>query len=204
MHPEREGCRGSNCGPHDRDDHERHRDRRLYEHQDPIVTIASQSRIREPQATIACYRRRTRPGMHRARRVIPRERTSLIKPNGRVPSEIRRRQVGGLAIEEQKPVKGSHSTRGFAKEWPSLDATRRWRRGTLHATPSWGREMRTVRTVTGFALLGGGLVMLALPGPGLLAIGAGLGMLASEFPWAHRLLTNMKSAASRMRPHARR
>jgi len=45
--------------------------------------------------------------------------------------------------------------------------------------------------------------MLALPGPGLLTIAAGLGMLAGEFPWAHRLLGHIKSAAYRVRPHTR-
>lgn len=43
-------------------------------------------------------------------------------------------------------------------------------------------------------VLGGGLVvlaglaMLALPGPGLLVIAIGLGILALEFVWAERLL----------------
>jgi hypothetical protein len=64
--------------------------------------------------------------------------------------------------------------------------------------------MWTVRTVTGFALLGGGLAMLALPGPGLLAIAAGLGILAGEFHWARRLLEHMKGAADRMRSHTKR
>jgi len=45
--------------------------------------------------------------------------------------------------------------------------------------------------------------MLALPGPGLLTIAAGLGMLAGEFPWAHRLLGHIKSAAYRVRFHTR-
>jgi uncharacterized protein (TIGR02611 family) len=45
----------------------------------------------------------------------------------------------------------------------------------------------------GFALLGflvvlAGLAMLVLPGPGLLVIAVGLGILALEFAWAERLL----------------
>jgi hypothetical protein len=59
--------------------------------------------------------------------------------------------------------------------------------------------MRTARTITGFVLLGGGIVMLALPGPGLLTIAAGLAMLAGEFPWARRLLDQVRDAANRVR-----
>jgi uncharacterized protein (TIGR02611 family) len=55
----------------------------------------------------------------------------------------------------------------------------------------------------GFALLGAGIAMLALPGPGWLTIIAGLAMLAGEFQWARRLLDQVKDAANRVRPHAK-
>ena len=64
--------------------------------------------------------------------------------------------------------------------------------------------MRTAKTVTGFALPGAGIAMLALPGPGWLTIIAGLAMLAGEFQWAQRLLDQVKGAAkSTVRPHAK-
>ena len=63
--------------------------------------------------------------------------------------------------------------------------------------------MRTAKAVIGFALLGAGIAMLALPGPGWLTIIAGLAMLAGEFQWAQRLLEQVKGAASRLRPHAK-
>jgi hypothetical protein len=44
-----------------------------------------------------------------------------------------------------------------------------------------------------------GLVMLILPGPGLLVIGGGLALLASEFLWARRALRNTKIAVARVR-----
>jgi uncharacterized protein (TIGR02611 family) len=42
--------------------------------------------------------------------------------------------------------------------------------------------------VVGTAVLVGGLVLIPYPGPGWLIVFAGLGILASEFEWAHRLL----------------
>jgi thiol:disulfide interchange protein len=59
--------------------------------------------------------------------------------------------------------------------------------------------VQKARTVTGFVLLAAGVAMLALPGPGLLAMVAGLGMLAGEFHWARRLLDRVKDAANRVR-----
>jgi uncharacterized protein (TIGR02611 family) len=43
-------------------------------------------------------------------------------------------------------------------------------------------------TVVGAAVLAVGIVLLPLPGPGWLIIFAGLGLLASEYAWASRLL----------------
>lgn len=52
----------------------------------------------------------------------------------------------------------------------------------LHRT---GR-MVVISTI-GFALLAGGIVMLVTPGPGLLAVAAGLAVLSREFAWAARI-----------------
>ncbi|MBE7187431.1 TIGR02611 family protein [Jatrophihabitans endophyticus] len=43
-------------------------------------------------------------------------------------------------------------------------------------------------TVLGVAVIAGGVVLLPLPGPGWLIIFAGLGLLATEYEWAKRLL----------------
>jgi uncharacterized protein (TIGR02611 family) len=48
--------------------------------------------------------------------------------------------------------------------------------------------LRVVRVVAGVVVLLIGLALLALPGPGLLAVALGLGLLASEVPFAARLL----------------
>jgi uncharacterized protein (TIGR02611 family) len=43
-------------------------------------------------------------------------------------------------------------------------------------------------TVIGVAVIVGGIILLPLPGPGWLIIFAGLGLLATEYEWAKRLL----------------
>lgn len=47
---------------------------------------------------------------------------------------------------------------------------------------------RIAVTVVGVAVIAGGIVLLPLPGPGWLIIFTGLGLLATEYEWAARLL----------------
>jgi len=63
--------------------------------------------------------------------------------------------------------------------------------------------MRLAKTIAGFALLIAGIAMLALPGPGWLAIVAGLTLLASEFPWARRCLERLQQPLARLRRRSR-
>jgi uncharacterized protein (TIGR02611 family) len=58
--------------------------------------------------------------------------------------------------------------------------------------------MRPLRIAAGFLLLTAGVVMLVTPGPGWLAVAGGLGLLASEFAWARRLLDGLKQRATRL------
>jgi len=51
-----------------------------------------------------------------------------------------------------------------------------------------GVAYRIAVALMGAGIVGIGLVLLPLPGPGWLIIFAGLGVLASEFSWARRLL----------------
>ena len=50
------------------------------------------------------------------------------------------------------------------------------------------RIVRVVVAIFGFLVVLAGVAMLVLPGPGLLVIAIGLGILALEFVWAERLL----------------
>ena len=55
---------------------------------------------------------------------------------------------------------------------------------------------RITVTVVGFALVAVGIVMLVVPGPGLLLIAAGFAVLATEYTWARRALEETKRRAS--------
>lgn len=64
----------------------------------------------------------------------------------------------------------------------------------------WKRLPHPVRWV-GVAAVGGtliavGVVLLVLPGPGLVLIALGVAVLASEFAWAEATLRRMKDAGS--------
>lgn len=44
-----------------------------------------------------------------------------------------------------------------------------------------------------------GLLLVVLPGPGVLVIGGGLAILATQFLWAKRALRNAKGAVAKVR-----
>jgi uncharacterized protein (TIGR02611 family) len=60
-----------------------------------------------------------------------------------------------------------------------------------------GRNTRRLAVlVLGVAILGAGIAMLALPGPGVLVLVVGLAVLATEFAWAERALDRTTSTAA--------
>lgn len=54
---------------------------------------------------------------------------------------------------------------------------------------------RLVVGCVGFTLCGAGLVMLVLPGPGILVVFIGLLVLATEYPWAQRAVERSRHRA---------
>jgi hypothetical protein len=58
---------------------------------------------------------------------------------------------------------------------------------------------RVLKITGGFLLLIAGALMLVLPGPGIVAIGLGLALLAGEFTWARDLLHKMKERATELK-----
>jgi uncharacterized protein (TIGR02611 family) len=49
-------------------------------------------------------------------------------------------------------------------------------------------HIRVARIVAGSILVTAGILMLVLPGPGILTIVAGFAVLAKDFPWAQRIV----------------
>ena len=58
---------------------------------------------------------------------------------------------------------------------------------------------RLVVAALGLTVLLMGLVMIVLPGPAVLVIPIGLAILATEFVWARRLLSRMRTEAERLK-----
>jgi len=52
---------------------------------------------------------------------------------------------------------------------------------------------RWITAIIGFTVLAIGVTMIVLPGPAFFIIPAGMGILATEFIWARRLLQAVKS-----------
>ena len=70
------------------------------------------------------------------------------------------------------------------------DAKRRWARwrDRLRDRPKVELGYRIAIAVIGLAVLGVGLLAIPYPGPGWAIVFIGLGILATEFDWARRLL----------------
>ncbi len=66
---------------------------------------------------------------------------------------------------------------------------RRWTAGGL----ALGRK--ALVAFAGASVVAVGVAMLVLPGPGILVIPAGLGILALEFTWAQRWLRHVRAAS---------
>lgn len=63
----------------------------------------------------------------------------------------------------------------------------------VHRLPAGRTVWRVGVTLVGSVIILVGAVLLPLPGPGWLIIFAGLGVLATEFAWAHRLLRRARA-----------
>ena len=57
---------------------------------------------------------------------------------------------------------------------------------------------KIVITVNGFVVLAIGLILIPLPGPGILVTLAGLFILSLEFAWAEKHLDRAKNAANKV------
>ena len=65
----------------------------------------------------------------------------------------------------------------------------------IRGTKAWRHARRTAIFIVGATVSVAGIVMLVLPGPGLLVIVGGLSILALEFAWAARLRDRARQRA---------
>lgn len=65
----------------------------------------------------------------------------------------------------------------------------------LHRNPVTGLITTVVVTVVGAVVMFGGVVMMVTPGPGIVALVLGLGILSTEWRWADRLLDTARERA---------
>ncbi len=70
-------------------------------------------------------------------------------------------------------------------------------RGRVHKLPAGKAVWRIGVAVIGLVIIVVGVVLLPLPGPGWLIIFLGLGVWATEFAWASRLLRRVRGFVSR-------
>ena len=75
--------------------------------------------------------------------------------------------------------------------------------GEREADPetAWKRAMARIgRMIAGFGLMIAGIVMIFVPGPGLLAFAAGLAILSRDFVWADKVLRFVRSKVPGLDP----
>lgn len=125
-----------------------------------------------------------------------------------VPTEV---GLGALADSglDSGPDQEAHDIPGAVED----ESESWWERihHHLHRNRAMSATTKLVVTLVGSAVLTAGLIMMVTPGPGLLGIVAGLAILATEWDWADRWLTNARRklhearlAAEAMDPRVRR
>ena len=76
-----------------------------------------------------------------------------------------------------------------------LERIRAW----AHRGPVRTLAMKVIASVVGGAVILGGVAMLVLPGPGLVVMGVGLAILATEWEWARQALRAVRAKLSAAR-----
>jgi uncharacterized protein (TIGR02611 family) len=81
------------------------------------------------------------------------------------------------------------------------DATRRERVGAR--LRAWRAARKVAISTVGFTVLAIGILLLVLPGPGMLVVLLGLGILSTEYHWPKRLARYLRERAQRLADEAR-
>jgi uncharacterized protein (TIGR02611 family) len=95
---------------------------------------------------------------------------------------------GGGHVTDQE----AHANHGL---WQRIRSVFRRLHVHLHRNPITGLITKVVVTALGVVVIGAGLVMMVTPGPGIVGILVGLGILATEWHWAERWMHAMKARA---------
>ncbi len=69
---------------------------------------------------------------------------------------------------------------------------------TLVATSSSRVARKVIVAVLGTTVLTVGVALIVLPGPAIVVIPLGLAILATEFPWARRLLRRLEQGTTQL------
>lgn len=116
------------------------------------------------------------------------------------PPDSPKRTAAGTGTGTGNGTGSSNRTAAATSGAPDdqLSGTERfaWRR-KIKANPLWNTIYRVGVAVVGAAIIVVGIVLLPLPGPGWVIIFLGIGLWATEFAWAKRLLTWAKAQVAR-------
>jgi uncharacterized protein (TIGR02611 family) len=82
-------------------------------------------------------------------------------------------------------------------EYPTLSGRKPFPQGSM-ILRTVEQVRRVFLIIAGITLLLAGGIMLVTPGPGMLVIFLGLGLLAAEFVWARRLMERIKHEGERL------
>lgn len=104
---------------------------------------------------------------------------------GRVVSDASERKKLSPEAAGTRDGVGASSRR--AGRGSSVVAHLRRRREHVRSKPTLNAVYRVGLAVFGGLVVAAGIVMIPSPGPGWLVVFAGLGILATEFHWAHRI-----------------
>lgn len=81
---------------------------------------------------------------------------------------------------------------------PLRDSLRR-SRAWIHRHPHVRAPYRVLVALAGLTVIGLGLILVPLPGPGWLIVFVGVAVLGTEFPAAHRITVWVRRQAGRVR-----
>ncbi|MGW3472821.1 TIGR02611 family protein [Saccharopolyspora sp. NPDC000995] len=113
----------------------------------------------------------------------------------RTLTNVRNRQVATLNETAESDPRNTSMEPTDRQRTPWLHALRERLRGfreRIRRKPGLNTSYRIALGVFGTFVLVAGILMIPYPGPGWLVVFAGLGILATEFHWAHRVNTFAK------------